>query len=421
MPLSSNRSAVLCTALAFAVSLAAPVAAADVSVLLPLKRSAYQANEWIDVSVVHNSKEAVTLTVAGADDSRMTFTFPARQPDAKDAVRVVGHYHLNGWLLRPGKYKLTATSGNETSEPVEIDVVTHIRKSDFKLINWGRAKGKEQLPQGEDSLGYNVAYAAYSRDESDGFLRAGMDYFSNCTMSGGHQMDLRLECDWSDPNVFRGGTRRVTKQALNDRTKSNAVGVHFYDEPGLTWHKHPETGEFGPHGVPAQLRAFKAAFDRDALGYNKVDPKNPEHVKQWKHWARWKLAFMDAAWKDAQFGVSQVRPDFLSVTQSQYGWSAPTDGYYFNVARSLPVTSGHGGYDDVGSGYYYPSFVMEMARARDHWKPCWYLPTWYGNTPSDRYRLEQYLSFQAGINGLMSPPDLDPIDPVKSAAGQGIV
>lgn len=30
---------------------------------------------------------------------------------------------------------------------------------------------------------------------------------------------------------------------------------------------------------------------------------------------------MDAAWKEAQFGVSYVRPDYLSVTQSQYGFS----------------------------------------------------------------------------------------------------
>ena len=97
----------------------------------------------------------------------------------------------------------------------------------------------------------------------------------------------------------------------------------------------------------------------------------------------------DAAWKEAQFGVSQVRPDFLSLTQSQYGWSAFTDGYYFNVVRSLPITSGHGGYHDFGLGTFNPSYFLEMARARDYWKPCWYLPTWYGNTTPDQFRLEQ--------------------------------
>ena len=43
---------------------------------------------------------------------------------------------------------------------------------------------------------------------------------------------------------------------------------------------------------------------------------------------------MEAAWKDARFGVEQVKPDFISATQSQYGWNAYADGYYFNVVRS---------------------------------------------------------------------------------------
>src|SRR5262249_38753327 len=155
---------------------------------------------------------------------------------------------------------------------------------------------------------------------------------------------LRLECDWSDPLVVRGGTRRVVRRAFEDRTRPNVPGVHFYDEPGLTWAKHPVTGEFGPHDIATQMRAYKDAFRREPLEYHKADPTNPEHVARWRHWALWKLGFMDAAWKDSQYGVSRVRPDYLSVTQSQYGWSAFCDGYYFNVVRSLPITSGHGGY-----------------------------------------------------------------------------
>ncbi len=60
-----------------------------------------------------------------------------------------------------------------------------------------------------------------------------------------------------------------------------------------------------------------------------------------------------------------------------------------------------------------------MARARDHWKPCWYLPTWYGNTTTDQFRLEQYLSFQTGIQGMISPPDCEPA--TNPGPRQGIV
>src|SRR5439155_19370907 len=133
------------------------------------------------------------------------------------------------------------------------------------------------------------------------------------------------------------------------------------------------------------------------------------------------LGFMDAAWKYSAFGVSEVRSEFLSATQSQYGWSAFTDGYYFNVVRSLPVTSGHGGYDDYGGGYWNPSWFLEMARARDLTKPCWYLPMWYGNTPADRYRLEQYLSFITNIQGMAKPPDMQVHNPATTPAADGIV
>ncbi len=129
---------------------------------------------------------------------------------------------------------------------------------------------------------------------------------------------------------------------------------------------------------------------------------------------------MEAAWKYSSFGVSQVRPDLLSVTQSQYGWMAYADGYYFNVARTLPVISGHGGYDDAQASYFYPSFTHEMGRIRDVNKPLWYMPTWYGES-NDQYRLEQYLSFMTDIQGMAKPPDMHVQNPDKTQDAAGIV
>jgi len=109
-----------------------------------------------------------------------------------------------------------------------------------------------------------------------------------------------------------------------------------------------------PHGVPSQVRSFESAFGRPWPDYRAVDPAKPESAAAWAQWARWKLGFMDAAWQDAQHGVALVRPDYICATQSQYGFSAFADGYYFTVARSLPVVSGHGGYHDWGPGYFNP-------------------------------------------------------------------
>jgi len=416
MPRTSLR---LHAALIVLLSMAAP-STFGLEVILPQGRAVFQTNETIDVSVVRFSDQNLaagdlTLTLADDAGSRLEFVFPV----AAGEKRKTEHLHLNGWLLRPGNYNVeAAVDGQKATSSLEI--ASHIRQSSFRLVNWGQAKTREQqLVQGEDSLGFNLFYGHYGRDDEGHLMRAGVDFMANCVMSGGHQMDLRMECDWSDPYVTKGGTRRVVRRAMIDRTRPNVPGVHFYDEPGLTWHKHPVTGEFTPHGIPAQIRSYKAAYDRDPLQYNEVDPANPEHVARWQHWARWKLGLMDAAWRESQYGVSRVRPDFLSLTQSQYGWSAFTDGYYFNVVRSLPITSGHGGYHDFGPGYFNPSYFLEMSRARDGWKPCWYLPTWYGSTTADQFRLEQYLSFQTGIQGMISPPDCEPV--INAGPRQGIV
>ena len=361
----------------------------------------------------------LALKLTGDDGSVVSFTFPVAKADPENgAARAVEHLHVNGWLLRPGAYTIGAVADGATAT-AKIEVFSHVRRSTFRLINWGRAKDKEALPQGEDNLGYNLFFGNPGEPAHENFIRAGVDFMSVCTMSGGHQMDLRQECDWSDPYVIRGGTRRVAHRALMDRTRPNVPGVHFYDEPGLTWMKDPATGESTPHAVPSQAQAFEAAFGAAPLDYKKVDPANPEHVARWNHWARWKLGFMDAAWKDAQFGVQQVRPDFLSVTQSQYGWTAFTDGYYFNVVRTLPVISGHGGYHDFGARLFQPvALPRNSARARlgaaelvsrdvvwpDHARP---VPA--GAIP-----------FQTNIQGMMSPPDLEP-GGGKSSAMQGIV
>ena len=413
-------------ALCMVLALGLPVMAAEVQILQPLNRTAYQTNERIDLAIVRTNDGDLTpgnlvLTLTGRHGSRMSFRFPVKG----GGNRAVEHLHLNGRLLRPGRYTLeVAVDGTKTQ--TVIDVYSHVRRSSFRVINWGGSnsgqnRNEKQWSQGEDNLGYNLLLGSYAPYGQGYSIRAGVDFMQCCTMSGGHQMDLRMDCDWSDPYVSRGGRRRVAARAFTDRTRSNVIGVHFYDEPGLTWWKDPATGKMTPHMIPAQVQSFRNAFGKDPLRYNKVNPDDPKHFQRWRHWARWKLGFMDATWQESQFGVSYVRDDYLSVTQSQYGGTAFADGYYFNVVRSLPIISGHGGYHDYGPGYFNPSKFLEMARARDWARPNWYLPCWYGNTTADEFRLQQYLSFQTNIQGLASPPGLDPFNPSRLAGAPGIV
>ncbi len=390
----------------------------EVRLLLPGARTAYQCNEQVPLTVVRSAPPSrnggeLTVKLSPTDASSLMFLFPA--------AKSVAHLQVSGWLLRPGTYSVEV-SWDGAGAQTNITLHSHIRRSDFKLINWSRAKGNDQLAEGEDGLGFNLCYGQGDDNKEANLLRAGLDFMSCCTMGGGHQMDLRQECDWSDPYVIRGGTRRVARRAFMDRTWPNVLGIHFYDEPGLTWAKDPTTGEMSPHVVPWQHRSYEASFGAPPPDWKTVDPTDPEQAGRWARWVTWKLGFMDAAWKDAQFGVSAVEPELASVTQSQYGYSAFCDGYYFNVVRSLPIISGHGGYHDFGPGYFNPSMFLEFARAHDLAKPNWYLPTWYGNTTADQFRLEQYLSFQCGLQGVISPPEIDPGGaPEQSPAAQGVV
>jgi hypothetical protein len=400
-----KRIAVVCV-----VAWASLCFAAELKVLMPLGRVAYQTNEWIDVSVVRSARDALAagelkLVLSGQDGSKATILLPVGGAPAEggDAKRTE-HLHLNGWLLRPGRYSLDAACDGATAS-AELTVHSHIRKSSFRLIDWGcPAKKDEAARLGEDGMGFNLIYGSYGGHDQDANIRGGLDYMRNCTMGGAHQMDGRLECDWSDPYVLAGGMARSARQALADRTYPNVIGVHFYDEPGLTWHKHPKTGLFTGHDIPAQRRAYKAAFDQELPQYDEIKADDPDHAALWGRWLRWKQVFMEAAWRSGAFSVNWVRPDWLSATQSVYGWHAHGDGYYFNVVRCLPVISGHGGYDDYAGGYLNPGYFMEFGRLRDWSKPAWYLPTWWG-MPSANYRLEQYLTFMINVQGLCKPPD----------------
>lgn len=378
--------------------------AATVSLALPLNRVAYQTNERIDLAVVRSDAQALVagnmlLDVIGEDGSKLSFSFPADAAPLTGAeARTTEHLHLNGWLLRPGNYTLSVTVDDATAEK-KIELYSHVRKSTFKLVDWiGTPAGPGQAVMGEDSLGFNVLIDPGKGDNS---IRAGVDYMMGDTMGGGHQMDLRLECDWSDPYVLGGGRARVVRQALKDRTNGNCIGVHFYDEPGLTWQPHPTTGEFVPYNIPAQDRSYKSAFGVDAPQYNETKP-GTENAVRWMDMGRWKESFMEAAWRYAAGGVHAVRPDFIATTQGMYGWNSFTDGYYFNIARAEDITAGHGWYEDITWGYHAPPLAVKMGRIRDLQKPVWYMPTWWA-TPPDRFRMNQYLSFILNIQGMMKP------------------
>src|SRR5947209_16221422 len=93
------------------LSLPPVVHAAQAEILLPLVRTVYQTNEWIDISVVRSDAKPLAagnlvLTLNGGDGSVLTYTFPV-----KAAARSTEHLHVNSALLRPGKYTVSVGVG----------------------------------------------------------------------------------------------------------------------------------------------------------------------------------------------------------------------------------------------------------------------------------------------------------------------
>ena len=364
----------------------APAKAAQIRLVLPLGRTNYQTNETIDISAVRSDSQALAagplvMTVTGNDGSKMSFTFPVGPQSLTGATAShTENLHLNGYLLRPGRYSVDVASDGATATTT-FTVYSAIRKSTYKTIHWGGPGGAAMIPEGENGAGFNVILTGDVAHQEPAIV-GGSDVMGVCLMGGGHQMDLRADSDWSDPNVYLGAVQRGISRAYSFRTLPNAIGAHLHDEPGLTWLPNPHY--LGKDGKPiandqdiaVQLAAYKRAFGQDAPQSWTMNPNDPAQFAKWTQFNDFKLGFMDAFWKSCDESISRLKPGFLPITQSQYGWSALFDGYYFNVARSLPVISGHGGYDSFALMNMNPSWFLEFALPRQLDKPNWYLPEW---------------------------------------------
>ena len=360
----------------------------------------------------------MSMTVTGKDGSKLAFTFPlvAAAVEGTDA-RATDHFSLNAGLVRPGSYTIEVAAYDVTDK-MEIEVYSHLRKSSYRVVHWscGAAKQQQGL-MGEDGLGYNLLLN--SQPPSDDLVRAGVDFMGVCLMGGMHQHDGRQECDWSDPYVTGGAVQRAMVRTYAFRTWGNAVGADLHDEPGLTWAKHPHTGEMSAADILPQRAAYQRAFGTEPIWYDRINVNDPKSFAQWTKISDFKLGFMEALWRQARYGFDKMKPGFLSMTQSQYGWQALADGHYFNVARSLPVICGHGGYSDYGLRTLNPLWYMSCALPRQMEKPTWYLPEWF-NMSSENYRAEYYACFATGIQGLCTPP-MSPYTPAAQLCTDGIV
>ena len=121
-----RRQMVLLGAMAGVSIFGASSFAANLTILLPLNRVAYQTNEWIDVSVVRSDAGALpdgnlSLTVTGDDASKMVFNFPVKAAAVKknEAARrsiCISMVDCSGPGNTPSKHPPTARRPPPTSK-----------------------------------------------------------------------------------------------------------------------------------------------------------------------------------------------------------------------------------------------------------------------------------------------------------------
>ena len=267
----------------------------------------------------------------------------------------------------------------------EIDVYSHLRQEQLPAHQLGPGQGQGPAVQGEDSLGFNLFYGGHGMDDDDGnFIRAGRRFHGQLHHErrppDGPAHRVRLVRPLRHPRRHRAAS---CAGPCMDRTAAQRPRRPLLRRAGPDLAQAPGHRRIRRTASPPRCVRLCAAFGKPPIAINKSIRRIPSTSAQWKQWAQLEAGLHGRGLEGSRSSASaRCGPTFLSLTQSQYGWSAFTDGYYFNVVRSLPITSGHGGYHDFGPGYFNPSYSLEMARARDYWKPCWYLPTWYGNTTS---------------------------------------
>ena len=143
----------------------AAIAAPQLSLQFPLARVAYQTNELIDLTVIRTDAApltagSLTLTLTGKSGSRISCSFPTKAAAVQGHTAVsVEHLRLNGALLRPDSYTVTAAADGTTATAA-MEVYSHLPRSTYASVRGGMDMGNPRLI-GPDCLGYSINYGTY--------------------------------------------------------------------------------------------------------------------------------------------------------------------------------------------------------------------------------------------------------------------
>src|SRR5262249_16200190 len=152
---------------------------------------------------------------------------------------------------------------------------------------------------------------------AESYVAARMKPFARMILGGGHQLDLELINDWGDPWVQRTVIWRMQLAALSNRIYP-IMGLHCYDEPGLTWWPTKDIpghkADANPFVIPHQIDEFqKLTGKRMPEGpFSFTGPRYAGMMNDWLTFMDMRMKYLEQAWYATVWGTECVEPKFLT-------------------------------------------------------------------------------------------------------------
>ena len=309
--------------------------------------------EPIEFAVASTPGSNSALFIKHTDGTTTTVMVPSSKSGGIQIIRI------QPGALKPGDYTVGVTGAPDDSA-VAIHVARTENPNAYWIGAWHQGNPDADTFQTEsgwmwyssDLLNASVRVPK-TGDVMDNALAARIRAYSECVMGGGHQMDLQLINDWGDSWVQRAVLWKMSLATLSNRLYPS-MGIHAYDEPGLTWWPYPP-GQLNPFAIPPEVAEFKHVTGKDMplVALDNAFQTYHANPSDFEDFVQYRPKFLQQAWTGSKWAVDAVNPNFITINQlaSAYAVGDVADGVDAQMDKSYDVCSGHGGYSDWAGSF----------------------------------------------------------------------
>ncbi|MDL5053517.1 hypothetical protein QQ056_08175 [Oscillatoria laete-virens NRMC-F 0139] len=358
-------------------------------------RTYFYDNEPIDM-VIPSRKDKETVVLSSQTGVTRSIQVPAMGGQL--------HFRIQPLALSPGSWTVKAGDTSGT-----IVIASNVRGTPYTFYNyqswiddevpmygeWLKAKWpSEKQVELFRTYGINVMQLQnggipLTPRTQDLAIQAGTKFTSLNNVAGQHQPGGAAN-DWSVPEVIIGTRRGVQHSAQVLRRAPGFLGVHYADEPGLTYGiRNPDgtyspyhqgapipdqnTHYFGPLAVPTQHDLYKKK-----TGKPLPDLFNPQaNLEAWLDFMRFRTTILGDVFGQYTADIHQIDPNLIGYSQL-YAWMFLSDGEYpAENTKGVDVISTHA-YIDHMLGLWYPIHESDAMRDGSWDKPLWMMPSFAG-------------------------------------------